>query len=185
MKFLSVLIVSLFCTYAFANDFDKESPVYDKKENKNDAATIQKKIEEDMTLACQGSMCTIAQKTTHNRGWSITFNVGQGGYGGGYGYGNGNGGGSTVIVGDPNFSNDPYYGVTLRYENYRCTSDTNIDRTMYETLKYYIANMRNEDGSVKRTFSPTEQATILQYVTFLSSTDGCRSNNGGSGGFAR
>jgi len=182
-KLLVSLLVIASASFAFANEFDKESPEYDsKKQVKNDQATIHKKITEDMDVSCKGSLCTIAQKDTHNRGWSVTLNVGEGPAGYGYGYGYGNGGGSTVIVGDPSQNqNQQYYGVTVRYENMHCTSNTNIDKSMYEVLKTYILSMLTEDGATKRTFTPADQATILQYVTMISNTDGCRSSNNTGG----
>jgi hypothetical protein len=162
---------SVFASSGF--DFDSESPTYDEKPLKNDPATIQEKIQAQMELVCDDGMCTIVEKTTHNRGWSITLNAGQGSnnfYGGGAG--------TVIIDGDLNQGSEPYYGVTVRYENMKCTSQVNVPESVYEVLNTYIYSRLNEDKSVKKVLSDADRAALLEFVTLVTNAEGCRSNTG-------
>lgn len=162
---------SIFASSGF--DFDSESPTYDEKPLKNDPATIQDKIQAQMELVCDDGMCTIVEKTTHNRGWSVTFNAGVGSnnmYGGG--------GGTVIIDGDLNQGSEPYYGVTVRYENMKCTSQVNVPESVYEVLNTYIYSRLNEDKSVKKVLSDADRAALLEFVTLVTNAEGCRSNTG-------
>lgn len=162
---------SVFASSGF--DFESESPTYDEKPLKNDPATIQDKIQAQMELVCNDGMCTIVEKTTHNRGWSITFNAGEGSnnlYG--------NGGGTVIIDGDLNQGSEPYYGVTVRYENMKCTSQVNVPESVYEVLNTYIYSRLNEDKSVKKVLSDADRAALLEFVTLVTNAEGCRSNTG-------
>lgn len=174
-KFLLAMAL-LSATVAFAqsnNEFEKEMPEYDEKPVENDIATIHKRISEDMEFACQGSLCTAAVKDTHSRGWSVTFNFGEGNGNGYYGSG-----GDTIVIGDANINTREYWGVAVRYENIKCTSNIRIDKSFYRAMKLYAETMVNEDGTPKRTFYPSEQTNILLYTTIMNNIESCRSASG-------
>ncbi|MES2768049.1 MAG: hypothetical protein V4596_02800 [Bdellovibrionota bacterium] len=174
---LSTVVLASTQLNAQSNEFEKEMPEYDQKPiTNNDIATIHERIQKDMDIACVGNLCTAASKNTHSRGWSVEFNLGEGSGNGFYGSG-----GGTVIVGDANINSREYWGVTVRYENTKCNSVIQMDKSFFRTMKLYAETMVNEDGTPKRTFYPSEQTTILLYTTIMNNVESCRSGNGSSG----
>lgn len=174
-KLIKLLLFTLLMSPAvYANEFDDEMPEYDTKPIVNDVATMHKRIQEDMELACEGSLCTFAQKDTHNKGWSVTFNFGEGSGNGMYGQGD------TIIIGDANLQSQQFWGVSIRYENFKCASSIKIDKSFYRAIKLYAESMMNEDGSPKRTFYPAEQTTVLLYTTIMNNVESCRSASSGA-----
>lgn len=176
IKFLLVAVIATTSTVVFAqstHDYNSQVSEYDEKPVvENSLADIHARVNQDMELACEGSLCTAVIKNSHQRGWTLTFDVGEGSPN----YGQG-----TVIITDGNAMNQtpqPYWGARATYENIRCTSTVEIDKSIYRSLKVYLESLVNEDGSTKRTLYPSETAMILLYTTIMNEAESCRPNSG-------
>ena len=181
-KLLLVAVLAMTSATAFAQTHDYNSQVkeYDEKPViENSLADIHERVRQDMELSCDGSLCTAVVKNSHQRGWTLTFDVG---------VGSPNYGQGTIVITDNNSANQdpqPYWGARATYENVRCTSTVEIDKSIYRSLKVYLESLVNEDGSTKRTLYPSETAMILLYTTIMNEAESCRPNSGGTGAGAR
>lgn len=146
-----------------SSEFDQPSKVY------YDEAEIQRKIQEEMAIACSGNLCKIVGTDSHGSGWTVSFQIG---------YGNeNNNGGDTIYIGgngsNNNNGNNAYASVTVTYKNAQCTSNLRVTPAVYRFVNTYLYNMVNSDGSVKRNFSPADQTVILFYTTMLNKVSSC------------
>lgn len=159
---------------SFADEFDGGSPEYDPRPTPHyTEAEIQRRIENEMAVACRGNLCSIVGTDGHGEGWTVSFNVGYGS--------SPNGGGNNFYIGesgnDNNSGSDYYAGITVTYKNYSCTSSLRVTPSVYRFVNTYMYNMVNADGSTKRNFSPADQTVILFYTTMLNKVDNCKAIN--------
>lgn len=174
-KVLKLTLVSLvLASMAHADEFDGGSPEYDPRPNPHYSETeIQRKIENEMAVACRGNLCSIVGTDSAGSGWTVSFQVG---------YGNNQGGsGNNFYIGEGSNNNnnngDYYAGITVTYKNYVCNSTLRVTPSVYRFVNTYMYNMVNADGSTKRNFSPADQTVILFYTTMLNKVDNCKPVN--------
>lgn len=166
--FAAILLAGL---SARASDFDNGSSEFDPPQTPNySEADLQKKIENEMAIACSGNLCKIVGQDSTGSGWTVSFQVG-------YGNNNNTGTGDTIFIGgnNSNLNNQGYASVTVTYKNYKCRSNLLVTPAVYKFVNTYLYNMVNTDGSVKRNFSPADQTVILFYTTMLNKVDSCSS----------
>lgn len=174
MKLKHILVSLLAITgafSAFAGEFDGGTSEFDQPEYpRYSEAEIQKKIESEMQVACQGNLCKIVGADADGSGWTVSFTVG-------YGSANANGTGNNFYIGDnAQASQDKgYAAVTVTYNNWQCSSEIKVTPAVYRFVNTYLYNMVNTDGSVKRNFSPADQTVILFYTTMLNKVESCKS----------
>lgn len=176
LKFLNTaLAVVLLSTVVNADEFDGGSPEYDPRPNPHySESEIQRKIENEMAVACRGNLCSIVGTDSSGEGWTVSFQVG---------YGNTpNGTGNNFYIGTDGKNHgangsDYYAGITVTYKNYSCQSTLRVTPSVYRFVNTYMYNMVNTDGSTKRNFSPADQTVILFYTTMLNKVDNCKANN--------
>lgn len=88
--------------------------------SQTDAAMIAH-VNNEIKDKCDSHGCTFVARVDHKKGWTVTFNIGNG---------PSNGGTGTVINvnGDSSQNqNQNYVGLSLSYTNMKCTSDFKID----------------------------------------------------------
>lgn len=167
------LMASICLNSAFAGEFDGGSGEFDPKPQPvMNEAEIQKKIADEMSVACSGNLCKIVGTDGSGEGWTVSFNVGYGN--------NNNNNGTAIYIGDPNSYNQNSNwnaGITVTYKNYTCESSLRVTPAVYRFVNTYMYNMVNSDGSVKRNFSPADQTVILFYTTMLNKVESCAANN--------
>jgi hypothetical protein len=169
LLFITVLLINL---NLHASEFDGGSPEFDERPNpKYTEAEIQRKIENEMQIACSGNLCRIVGTDSQGSGWTVQFNVG-------YGSSSGNGTGNNFFIGTtaPTTENNYYAGLTITYRNYTCQSSLKVTPSVFRFVNTYLYNMVNSDGSTKRNFSPADQTVILFYTTMLNKVDNCKVN---------
>lgn len=174
LKFLTTaLAVVLMSVVVNADEFDGGSPEYDPRPNPHyTESEIQKKIENEMAVACQGALCTIVGTDSSGEGWTVSFQVGYGN--------NANTGGNNFYIGGDSSNNrgsDYHAGITVSYKNYTCNSSLRVTPAVYRFVNTYMYNMVNADGSTKRNFSPADQTVVLFYTTMLNKVDNCKGMN--------
>lgn len=172
-KLLIALVCSFSAFVAVADDFDGGSDEFDQPEYpRYTEAEIQKKIQNEMAIACSGNLCKIVGTDASGDGWTVSFSVGYGD--------RSSGAGDTIIIGDRTGSNDgdrTYAGVTVTYSTYSCQSSLRVTPAVYRFVNTYMYNMVNSDGSTKRNFSPADQTVILFYTTMLNKVESCKAVN--------
>jgi hypothetical protein len=174
---LIVLATLLLSFVSHADEFDNGSGEFDTPTRPGySEADIQKKIENEMAIACSGNLCKVVGQDNQGSGWTVQFQVG---YGNSY---NNGGGGDTIYIGgnNNNNSNNAFASVTVSYRNFKCHSNLLVTPAVYRFVNTYLYNMVNSDGSVKRNFSPADQTVILFYTTMLNKVSAC--GMGGVGG---
>lgn len=172
LKKLLVLALTACALNAHADEFDGGSPEYDERPNQNyTESEIQRKIANEMSVACKGNLCSIVGTDQQGSGWTVSFNVG-------YGNPNSGGSGNNFYIGEKASAseNGAYAGVTVTYKNYKCNSTLRVTPAVYRFVNTYLYNMVNSDGSTKRNFSPADQTVILFYTTMLNKVDNCNGN---------
>lgn len=175
LKFLgALLVIHMFSLLTFAGEFDDGSPEYDPRPNPHYTETeIQRRIENEMAVACRGNLCSIVGTDGHGEGWTVSFQVGYGD--------NQNSSGNNFYIGEGGNSSqgggDYYAGITVTYKNYTCNSTLRVTPAVYRFVNTYMYNMVNADGSTKRNFSPADQTVILFYTTMLNKVDNCKALN--------
>ena len=172
-KLLFVLLCSFAALSAQADDFDGGSDEFDQPEYpRYTEAEIQKKIQNEMAVACSGNLCKIVGTDASGDGWTVSFNVGYGD--------RSNGTGDNIYIGGSSSDNNndgAYAGVTVTYSNYTCQSSLRVTPSVYRFVNTYMYNMVNSDGSTKRNFSPADQTVILFYTTMLNKVEACKAIN--------
>ena len=155
--------------FAQANEFENGSSEFDTPPLPDySEAEIQKKIQNEMAIACSKNLCKIAGQDSHGSGWTVSFQIGYGG-----GNNSGGSGGTVIIGGNNNSSSQPNATINITYKSYQCHSDLLVTPSIYRFVNTYLYNMVNSDGSVKRNFSPADQTVILFYTTLLSKVESC------------
>ncbi|TNE99676.1 MAG: hypothetical protein EP326_07675 [Deltaproteobacteria bacterium] len=135
-------------------------------------------IDADAAVNCtKEGLCTLSAVTSNSHRFTVNFNLGEGNMGGGYGgYGNGGTGSGTVInIGDGQDADAPrdYWGVNIRYTAGTCTQKIKVPRALFYSINRYMYGLMNSDGSVRRGFTPADEAMILFYTTILNKASGC------------
>lgn len=176
VKRVLIVLASLFLSYAsHANEFDEGSGEFDTPARPGySESDIQKKIENEMAIACSGNLCKVVGQDNQGSGWTVQFQVG-------YGNNDNNGNGDTIYIGGNNNNNNDkgYASVTVTYRNFKCHSNLLVTPAVYRFVNTYLYNMVNSDGSVKRNFSPADQTVILFYTTMLNKVSACGMGGGG------
>ncbi|MBC7464988.1 MAG: hypothetical protein H7256_03260 [Bdellovibrio sp.] len=102
-------------------------------------------INKEIAQKCDDHGCTFVSRVDQKKGWTITFNAGNGQ--------SNNASGSTYYIGSGTASqgNQNYYGVSISYTNMTCTSDfkiqeddftNNIGRALQERENNSVLNMK-------------------------------------------
>ncbi|WP_413580647.1 protease [Bdellovibrio sp. HCB288] len=170
VKRVLIVLAALFVGMSSqANEFDEGSGEFDSPARPGySEADIQKKIENEMAIACSGNLCKVVGQDNQGSGWTVQFQVGYGDSN------NGNGGDNIYIGGNGNENNsDGYASVTVTYRNFKCRSNLLVTPAVYRFVNTYLYNMVNSDGSVKRNFSPADQTVVLFYTTMLNKVSAC------------
>jgi hypothetical protein len=170
LKMLLSAILIATSVQAIAGEFDDGSGEFDPRPlPQYSEAELQKKIENEMAVACSGNLCRIVGQDSSGSGWTVQFQVG-------YGRANGTGEGDTIYIGDygdRNDNNKGFASITVTYKNYKCRSNLLVTPAVYRFVNTYLYNMVNADGSVKRNFSPADQTVVLFYTTMLNKVNSC------------
>jgi hypothetical protein len=130
---------------------------------------IMVEIDRDASVACNAGSCVLSSVTSNSKKFTISFNVGEGNQGhGSYG------GGTYVDLGDNN--NDgprDFWGVKVEFTKGTCTQEINVPRSLYYAINRYMWGLMNEDSSVRRGFTPADEAMIIFYTTISNVATGC------------
>lgn len=132
-------------------------------------------IDQDAAVNCDSEgLCTLSAITSNSRNFSVNFNLGQGNNNsGGFG-GYGDNGGTTINIGDDSQdANNDYWGVSVQYKIGSCTQKVKVPRALYYSMNRYLYGLMTDEGSVRRGFTPADEAMILFYTTILNKASGC------------
>lgn len=123
--------------------------------SQTDAAIIAH-VNEEIKEKCDSHGCTFVARVDHKKGWTVTFNLGNGPAN--------NGTGTVINVGGGTTStqNQNYYGLTLSYTNMTCTSDFKIDMDDFINNKARAIAER-EDG----TYSMKPLTSDMKFIQLL------------------
>jgi hypothetical protein len=135
------------------DEFDFEEPF--SKEN------VLRAISHDAGMACKRGVCTISSTDTKWRDFTFAINSG-------YGQPNyGSGGGTNVFLGNVGNGNSRYGNHSLNIEVNvgTCTQKVNIPRSLYYSMNKYLYGLQNSDGTVRRSFTPADEAMIIFFTT--------------------
>ncbi len=133
-------------------------------------------IDQDAAINCdKQGLCTLSAVTTNSRNFSVNFNIGEGNNasGGFGGYGEGNGGTTVNIGGNETGEERGHWGVNVQFKVGTCTQKVKVPRALYYSMNRYLYGLMNSDGSVRRGFTPADEAMILFYTTILNKASGC------------
>lgn len=140
---------------------------------KFDNQTVLVMIKRDMDVACdKKGLCTLSAVTSNDRRFTTQFVVGQGNNMAGMNSGNG----TTVILPGTNgygYSNEPYFGLSLRFTTGRCSQNIKVPRSLYISINRYMYGLMNDDGGTRRGFTPADEAMIMFYSTIMKQATGC------------
>ncbi len=123
--------------------------------SQTDAAIIAH-VNEEIKEKCDSHGCTFVARVDHKKGWTVTFNLGNGPANNGTGTVINVGGGTTAT------QNQNYYGLTLSYTNMTCTSDFKIDMDDFINNKARAIAER-EDG----TYSMKPLTSDMKFIQLL------------------
>ena len=140
---------------------------------KFDTQTVLVMIKRDMDVACDKTgLCTLSAVTSNDRRFTTQFVVGQGNNMAGMNTGSG----TTVILPGTNgnaYSNEPYFGLSLRFTTGRCTQNIKVPRSLFISINRYMYGLMNDDGGTRRGFTPADEAMIMFYSTIMKQATGC------------
>ena len=141
MSLVMLLSVSTFAQQSNLGELEVGSNAQDKQAylSQTDAATIAH-VNDEIKEKCDVHGCTFVARVDHKKGWTVTFNLGNGPVNNGTGTVINVGGSSSVT------QNQNYYGLTLSYTNMTCTSDFKIDMDDFINNKARAIAER-EDGT--------------------------------------
>ncbi len=138
---LSLLIVASFNAQAQQAELEIGSKAQDNEAylSQTDQAIIAH-MNREIDEKCNEHGCTFVSRVDHRKGWTITFNAGNGQ--------NANGSGTTINLGNDNSktTNQNYFGVSISYTNMTCTSDFKIDMDDYINNKARAIAERENDA---------------------------------------
>jgi hypothetical protein len=134
-------------------------------------------IDQDAAINCDSAgLCTLSAVTTNSRTFTVNFNIGEGNNasGGFGGFGEGNGG-TTINLGDSENGDASrgHWGVNIQYKVGTCTQKVKVPRALFYSMNRYLYGLMGAEGSVRRGFTPADEAMILFYTTILNKASGC------------
>lgn len=133
-----------------------------------DDPELQRKVQEELIVACSQNLCKIVGADYDGNAWSISFQVG---------YGDRNRGNGEVILISGKDSDHGYDGgsvaITVYYKNALCRTNMRITPAVYRFVNTYLYGMVNSKGSLKKYFSPTDRSVILFYMAMISQVSMC------------
>ena len=127
------------------------------------------KINKEVDLYCNGrNLCKFVSKTSENKGWTVTFSLGNGPI---------NSTGTNIYLGGDAavLENRNSVGVTIKYENKTCETAINIGHSEMQNVIARLYDERDGDLSqMKPMTSDTkfEKLLKLEYAKLLSNS-GC------------
>jgi len=127
------------------------------------------KINQEVDLYCNGkNLCKFVSKTSENKGWTVTFSLGNGPI---------NSTGTNIYLGGDAavLENRNSVGVTIKYENKSCETSINIGHSEMQNVIARLYDERDGDLSqMKPMTSDTkfEKLLKLEYAKLLSNS-GC------------
>ena len=158
-----------------ASEFDKAAPTSDSlvAPVRMTESNRQRILAEILGKDCdkKTGRCWLTGVDSKGSGWTMGCNAGVGARS----YGTG----TTVInvAGDTSSQGtDPYYSCSITYRSYECETNVRISvaaKMLFETSQL---DGINDDGTVKRTFSPAQQTLNSLYATLQAKLDTCKSN---------
>jgi hypothetical protein len=140
-----------------------------------DDNTILMAINRDARIACDPSgLCRLTSVTSNDQRFTASFSVGEGNM-----WASGLGSGTNIIVpGSGNLgSNEPYYGITMKFTMGRCTQNVYVPRSVYYAVNRYMYGLMTETGGTRRGFTPADEAMIMFYTTIMKQANGCIAAN--------
>ncbi|UOF01014.1 protease [Bdellovibrio reynosensis] len=159
-RFLTALCLLLFCFASFswaANAIKTE-----------DDPDFQRKVQEELIVACFKNLCKIVGADFEGNAWSISFQVA---------YGERNRGKSDTILISGKDSDHGWDGgsvaISVFYKNVACRTDMRITPAVYRFVNTYLYGMVNSNGSLKKYFSPTDRSVILFYMAMINQVSIC------------
>jgi hypothetical protein len=169
----AIIISFLISLYAHAQSlggkFEEETNEFSFE--RFDDSTIMMSIDRDARIACDISgLCKLTSVTSNDQRFTASFSVGEGNT-----WGTGLGSGTNIIVpGNGNLgSNEPYYGITIKFTKGRCTQNVFVPRSIYYAVNRYMYGLMTESGGVRRGFTPADEAMIMFYTTIMKQANGC------------
>jgi hypothetical protein len=136
-------------------------------------------IAHDAGVVCEDGLCKLTSVDTKWKDFTININGGIGnnasnGFGG-----FGDGGGTFIDLGNNSsgnvsFSDRFHAGINMRISVGTCTRSVNIPRSLYYSINRYMYGLMNEDSTVRRSFTPADEAMIMFYTTVMKQVEGCR-----------
>jgi hypothetical protein len=130
-------------------------------------------INQDARIACNNNgLCKLTSVTSNDMRFTAQFNFGEGNM---WNSGLGGTGTNIIIPGTgANFgTNQPYYGVTLKFTAGKCTQTVNVPRSVYYAINRYMYGLMTEEGGTRRGFTPADEAMIMFYTTVMKQATGC------------
>ena len=135
-------------------------------------------IEKDAKIACQPSgQCVLSSIQNDNKGWDVSFNVGQG-----FGYGGING--TTIITGgyDNTYDNcqncqPVHWGITITHHAYHCTQKVMVPRSLYISMNRYLYGLLQENGEPRKGLTPADETMIIFYSTIMKQASATNCNS--------
>jgi hypothetical protein len=145
-------------TFAQLGELEVGSKAQDNKSyiSQTDAAVIAH-VNEEIKDKCDSHGCTFVARVDHKKGWTMTFNLGNG-------PANAGGTGTTINLGNgQQAANSNYYGISLSYTNMTCTSDFKIDMDDFINNKARAIAERESDG----TYNMKPLTSDMKFVQLL------------------
>lgn len=180
MSHLLAMFIFVFSATAYSQDYDVDDifsgNVEDFQFTKFDNNDLLLTIAQDAKVACnKKGICTLNAVTSYDRRYTVQFQVGQGNpnY-------NNSGTGTTVIIpgnGGGLGSNEPYFGLLLKYTNGKCTQEVQVPRSLYFAMNIYMYNLMTDEAGPKKGFTPADEAMIMFYTTIMKQASGCVAAN--------
>jgi hypothetical protein len=180
MKLVILLCLIIFNTTLLADEIDdgfgvgNTSFLLEKSANYDIMLTIVK----DAKIACLPSgQCVLSSVSNENKGWDVSFSVGQG-----INYGSTNG--TTIITGgyDTNYGGCPScqpvnWGLTLTHHAYHCSQKVMVPRSLYIAMNRYLYGLLQENGEPRKGLTPADETMIIFYSTIMkqASASSCNS----------
>ena len=179
MKLALLLCLLIFSVSIFANEIDEEfgtgntSFLFEKSANNDIMLTIEK----DAKIACVPSgQCVLSSVQNDNKGWDVSFNVGQGF---GYGYNSG----TTIITGGYDSTNDGCpscrpvnWGLTITHHAYHCSQKVMVPRSLYIAMNRYLYGLLQENGDPRKGLTPADETMIIFYSTIMKQASASNCN---------
>jgi hypothetical protein len=180
MKIVFSILCLIFSCSLLADDIDNEFGRGEKnflleKTANND---IMLTIEKDAKIAClPDGQCVLSSIQNDNKGWDISFNIGQGLNLGGIN-------GTTIITGGYDTSQSDcsncqptHWGLTISHHAYHCKQKVMVPRSLYISMNRYLYGLLQENGETKKGLTPADETMIIFYSTVMKQASATNCNN--------